>query len=264
MNKLIFDNISTLEKSLDWYQKMQKECLRSYPLPVAVYDGAKLPIAVDIGANVGGFCIPNSHLFDVIYAFEPYKPNLHLITAALKHLNIKNVKVFSQAVHSKSGETLRLRTPNFTCSGDITCLTKEGFKEVGETCDTISLDSIMKILKIEKIDYLKMDCEGSEYDILENFDNLDKVDVLGLEIHGASILKRKVDLLKQIEKTHDIFITASRRATSEYGWTFFPVVELLENAPEIFDKHIHHLSNILAIHKTRMNLDLFHPDMIIR
>ena len=262
----MFKNLSTDEEILQWIKHSQEECHSSYPIPQAQYEGNKKPVAVDIGANVGGFCISNSHLFDNIYAFEPYKKNIELITLGLETMNIENVTVFPQAVHSKDGEVLSLKSPNLDCSGDITCVSQEGLIDVGETCITVTLEKIMSELKIDKIDYLKMDCEGSEYDILENFDNLDKVDVLCLEIHGTHGQERKLSLMKKIENTHHILVPAAAKKKSgghKHGWALFPIAHAEKHNYEVYEEYARKTHNILCLHKKNMSITDFNPNIFI-
>ena len=262
----MFKNLSSDEEILNWIRQSQAECRSSYPLTQTQYEGNKKPVAVDVGANVGGFCISNSHLFDNIYAFEPYQKNFELIKMALESMEIKNVTIFPKAVHSKDGETLSLKSPNLDCSGDITCVPQEGLFDVNQTCTTITLEKIMSELKIDKIDYLKMDCEGSEYDILENFNNLDKVDILCLEIHGTHGQERKISLMKKIENTHHVLVPAAAKKKSggyKYGWTLFPISSAEKSNYKLFQEYARKTHNIFCLHKKNISIDDFDHDMFI-
>ena len=263
----MFDNLSSEEKILQWIKDVSRECSMSYPMLQSLYDGDTKPVAVDIGANVGGFCIPNHKMFENIYAFEPYKPNVQVMQIGMEHLNIDNVKVFHQAVHSKSGERLSLKSPNLKYSGDITCIEREGLEDLGETCTTISLQHLMDGLNIDKIDYLKMDCEGSEYDILENFKNMKKIDILCIEIHNIYGFERKASLMKKIEKTHTILAQMAIKNThigSQKGWGHFPVTKAYNINTELLKKWMEQVNNILCVNEENIDLDMFPPNMLIK
>ena len=263
----MFDNLSSEEKILQWIDDMSSECSVSYPMLQDLYDGNTKPVAVDIGANVGGFCLNRNKMFENIYAFEPYKPNVQVIQIGMKFLNINNVKVFHQAVHSKSGERLSLKSPNLKCSGDVTCVEREGLEDLGETCTTISLQHLIDSLKIDKIDYLKMDCEGSEYDILENFKNMKKIDILCIEIHDIYGFERKASLIKKIEKTHTILTPMSMENPDigyKIGWGLFPVTKTYDSDIELLKKWMSRVHNILCVNEENIDLDMFPPDMIIK
>ena len=74
---------------------------------------------------------------------------------------------------------------------------------MGQECETISLNDIFDTLEIDRIDYLKIDCEGSEYEILENFNNYEKVTMIALELHGTQNVSRKKKLLQRLEKYYN-------------------------------------------------------------
>jgi len=67
-------------------------------------------------------------------------------------------------------------------------------------CETIDLDKIYEENKFDYIDYMKVDCEGSEYDFLMNKD-LSRINFLVIELHDGFLGKEKADqLLRYIDK----------------------------------------------------------------
>ena len=176
----MFDNLSSTEKLNQWIAKSIKECKASYPiLP------NKLNIAVDIGANVGGFCVYAQEYSKKIYAFEPLVENFAILEQVLEHCQINNVEAYNTAIYSESGKELPLKLFGENCSGNVTCAQFDSHKlvETKQTCETISLNDMFEALNIRHIDYLKLDCEGSEYEILENFNDYDKISLICMEIH---------------------------------------------------------------------------------
>tara|TARA_R100001086_G_scaffold26318_1_gene12383 strand:- start:85 stop:690 length:606 start_codon:yes stop_codon:yes gene_type:complete len=165
-----------------------------------------LSTAVDIGANVGGFCLHAHSKFEKIYAFEPLKQNYHILQQVILQRGLTNVEAYCNAVYSESGKALSLVRPENNISGDVFC-SEEGNTLAIEKCETISLSDIIKTLNISKIDYLKMDCEGAEYDIFENFNDFDKIFIIALELHevGDYPLLKKEALLKKLHE-HYVFI----------------------------------------------------------
>ena len=213
-----FDNISSNEKINKWINQSYQECKASYPLP------ERGRIAVDIGANVGGFCIHAHKNFDKIFAFEPMVENYKILHQTIETLGIKNVEIFNTAVYSESNKTLPLRVYGGDHTKDITCadFVNENTKEIDQQCETISLKDAMTALGLNGIDYLKLDCEGSEYEILENFNHYGNISWICMEIHDFYGTDRKENLLKILEKSHYIIdIKKSGR---------FTVDELIESA----------------------------------
>ena len=121
---------------------------------------------LDVGAQSGSFCLsaklyPNTKW----YAFEPDPVNLKLLTDNLKLNSITNVLVSDQALSSKvENGTLKI------------CNNHRGLNTLGKKLHTFSEDectnqpvkinTIDNLFLNERIDLIKIDAEGSEYDIL--------------------------------------------------------------------------------------------------
>lgn len=199
---MTFDNLSSGKNINKWINKSYEECKASYPLPI------KGRIAFDIGANVGGFCISAHKNFDKIFAFEPVLENYNILCQVLEQMNIRNVEAYNTAVFSESGLQLPMKVwagnekNNILISGDVTCIdTSVGnFKNIDQVCETISLKDAMSTLGLNQLDYLKLDCEGSEYQILENFNDYNNISWICMEIHDYYGYNRKKELLKMLEK----------------------------------------------------------------
>ena len=163
-----------------------------------VYDIADLvaplpakPVIIDIGANAGFFnIILLSKIKEArILAYEPIKQNVAYIKA-LQDNNpiIKNgIEVFEQAVTGTAQGDIKLFMAN-TEDNQVVASVVDGFnkdntKEV--VVKTITLTEIIEQNNLQQIDILKMDCEGSEYDILYNTDPalIQRAKHLALEVH---------------------------------------------------------------------------------
>lgn len=128
---------------------------------------------IDIGANVGFFSIASRFFFpnSEIHAYEP---NLDLESYLAHNFSKLNIEIRTQAVGDKSGNV------KLDLNGESN-QTRVNESSSGTT-EMVSLDSLVKMAG-GKIDLLKMDCEGSEWDILENPKSLRQVDNITLEYH---------------------------------------------------------------------------------
>ena len=102
-------------------------------------DIRKDDIVIDIGANIGGFCIPASKLSDHVYAVEP------LTTKELKRnieLNNADINVIESALGN--GTTMKIKWVGLT-----------------KSIKTMTLSEI--ISSCGGCDFLKCDCEGGEW-----------------------------------------------------------------------------------------------------
>jgi len=121
-------------------------------------------IVVDIGANVGSF----------VYSLINEKPKhafcLEPSNAAFKTLK-KNLDTFSCTLINKGISDV---------NSDFNII-KPGtdylYNHVGNTFSTITFDTLIKTYGIEKIDFLKFDCEGGEAFIFtkENSDMINRI-----------------------------------------------------------------------------------------
>jgi FkbM family methyltransferase len=125
---------------------------------------------LDIGAGIGDYAIhaaygkPNVQ----VYAFEPFPGSFALMRENFALNKMNHVHTFQQAVWRKTGQ-LRLDIASgeplkFSSHNPHTSV--EG--DQGLSVDAISLESALSKLKITRLDLLKMDCEGAEYEILLN------------------------------------------------------------------------------------------------
>lgn len=148
-------------------------------------------IVIDIGASIGDFSILASKNAKKVYLFEIKDERILLMKKNIVQNKCSNIDIDKKFV--------------------------------------ISLDPIFKEKQITKCNFLKIDCEGSEYEIIKNSsDNvLRKVDYIAFEIHLFNeAMKKQYKLLKKrlikngftlIEKNNSVhnylkFLFASKKS----------------------------------------------------
>jgi FkbM family methyltransferase len=194
-NTLSFDHISTD------FASVREELVGQNGVPAYKLPGTPGGICVDVGSNVGGFASLTCNYFDAIHCIEP---SLHCGRQAVRNLQsvgADNIYFYRYAVGANFGDKVSLYKHK---DGDSTASTTvPGSGEhslVGEEVTTISLERIKTdIAKGEYIKYLKVDCEGSEYDFLYGKD-LSKIGWLSLELHNTLSPEKRRKLQKHIEK----------------------------------------------------------------
>ena len=144
---------------------------------------------IDIGAHIGMFAIYTALRFPeiVIHAFEAFPQNIELLEQNLDRNGITTVRIHRQGV-SGDGRLLEMVTDPRN-SGGSTCYSRmlEHGRSTGIPSTT--LDHIFDSLGIEKCKLLKIDCEGSEYEILFSTHSLSKVEYLSGEFHYNQLLQ---------------------------------------------------------------------------
>lgn len=156
---------------------------------------------VDIGANIGDFTVSQVNNFNVIHFYEPFKPCFDIIQARVK--NFKNVTGFNEAVYKESNLKLPMISHINKTAGSNALKTdciNEHWTDDLDSVVTISFTDILNRIG-GKINYLKIDCETSEYYLLMNTD-LSSVDYIGIELHWQMGQEKYNSLINHILKTH--------------------------------------------------------------
>ena len=168
----------------------------------------KMPYCVvDIGANVGAFTYLASMFATDVRAYEPCASTFRRLQSNIKKYAVDESTTFQfhqLAAGSTSGETVYMNASESQRSGD-SFSTKEKPEGETEEVKTICLEDIIADTPMKRIDYLKIDCEGAEYDFLMGKD-LSSVGLLEVELHGDDE-ELKERLAAHMEKTHRVIAT---------------------------------------------------------
>lgn len=120
---------------------------------------------VDIGTNIGEHTLFNAKLVGekgCVVSFEPISRLFTQVKKSVELSGLHNINVINKACGEKEGEmTIYLRDQNIGGSSLVPFLEKEGERE---TISIITADSILKDYK--KVDFIKIDTEGYEYEAL--------------------------------------------------------------------------------------------------
>jgi len=188
---------------------------KAYKIP---HNTEKFNIAIDIGANVGAFPIVNHDKFKRIVCIEPSNYSVNECIKNTKRF--ENVEVYNLAVSDKDDDIIKLRSClGANTSGNASTVEHKSWNDDNyELIKTISYKGLFERFGIDKIDYLKIDCEGGEYDFLMNQD-LSNIDYLGIEIHV--LLNEKLKILENyIKKYFDIIYETGNGVTINKEYTF--------------------------------------------
>jgi FkbM family methyltransferase len=140
-------------------------------------------VILDIGAHIGLFAVYAGLRFPevLIHAFEPFPDNCELLRENLKRNRVGNVRVHNLGV-SGDGRLLEMAT-NPENSGGASCHSFTLTHRRTGMIPSTTLDGVFDSLGIDACKLLKIDCEGSEYEILFSTSALPKVEYLSGEFH---------------------------------------------------------------------------------
>ncbi len=138
----------------------------------------------DIGAGLGDFVVEvaKSRPRCSVYAYEPFPESFALLQENLRLNGIQNAQAFSTAIAAQAGEV------PFHITAEAVAHTTVGLESApGQTIQVpaITLDQAFAELHVSQCNYLKMDCEGAEYEILLSSrpETLQRIQHLCLEYH---------------------------------------------------------------------------------
>lgn len=150
-------------------------------------------VVVDIGAHVGvvSMYLAKRHPRVTVYAFEPLPPTFALLERNLARNRVRNVVPVNVAI-TADGRDLQISASLESNSGGATAnlATPALPGHVLFTVSSVTLDDALDSLGIDRVRLLKIDCEGSEHEILLNARCLDRVEHLRAEFHMNGHLER--------------------------------------------------------------------------
>lgn len=140
-----------------------------YESPLTYLDRFLKPgqVFIDGGANFGIYTVAASKIVDdsgLVLSFEPSVESFPVLERNVEINQFHNVKLFKSALSSEEGTSRLYHIDNAPNSYSLNSDSKSDttFEEV----TTKTLDDIMLREGIEKIDFLKLDVEGAEEEVL--------------------------------------------------------------------------------------------------
>jgi len=126
--------------------------------------GKKDLTIVDIGANIGLTSYYFKDYASVVHSIEPSKISMECLISMVTQCKIPNIKPHRMAITNTCGVMKLYHNQNTTMFTTEEMAKNDDFEEV----ETMTLKSFMEKEKIEIIDFLKLDVEGTESHILSS------------------------------------------------------------------------------------------------
>lgn len=152
-------------------------------------------LVVDIGAFLGEFSVPAAHTAKEVIAIEP-NPNTHAcLMQQMK--NLENVNIINKLPSDKE-QTVSFKNAYDPSESSILDVDTGEFEEV--KLQSQPLDEIMNDLDVSYVNFLKMDAEGAEPEVLHGIQNVTvekfAIDV-GAEREGESTAREVTNILNK-------------------------------------------------------------------
>ena len=157
----------------------------------------KCGIVIDLGSNVGYYTIKLS-LHDKnskIIAIEADPKNFEILTKNCKLNNLDNVDLYNVAISDKNGQVELFQSDSRSGTSSIVSRIDKAKNSI--SVKSLTLDNLLEN-KYHKIDWLKIDVEGSELSVLKGASNTLKItNNIIIELH-EKILKQNNQNPEQI------------------------------------------------------------------
>ncbi len=157
---------------------------------------------IDIGAGLGDFTIYAARrcIKDIVYAYEPFPESFFLLQENLRLNHIQNVRPFLYAVGAQAGYTDLYVASGEAVQYSTACRASkphEAFR-----VPVLSLDQVLSEIQSPVCDYLKVDCEGAEYEIFFHASDLTlrRIRHICLEYHDGVTDFSHWDLVRFFEE----------------------------------------------------------------
>lgn len=173
---------------------------------------------VDAGANIGLFSIIASKRVSntgKVFAFEPLDKITSVLKENIANNNCENIitEKFILGENTKDVDFYYNLEKNYNASSSII----KGNDDQVVTLKQITLDEYVEINKIEKIDFIKADIEGSERNLLRGAENTIKKFSPKLAIRTYHLPDDKEVLLKIVKDFNPKYNTVLHKKTL-YAW----------------------------------------------
>ncbi len=159
------------------------------PEGLAIEDDA---CVIDIGAHIGAFtAFAAKHApHGQIFAFEPFPENFQLLQDNVALNDFHNVQMFNLGVGGRSEEVQLYLDEANDAGHSMFSVTDNAI-----TIKLVSLDSIFDDNNLDRCNFLKIDCEGAEYEILFNTSKatLAKIIMMAMEYHDRMYREKNVN-----------------------------------------------------------------------
>ena len=160
----------------------------------------KNDVIIDIGSHIGMFSLYASQYCSngKIFSYEPSIKNFKLLKENVIDNNLKNIITNNLAVSNKNDHV------NFYISSDNTAHSIHGTTEKSIQVKSITLKTIFDINKLDTCNFLKLDCEGAEYEIIESLPNeyFKKIKQIFIEYHFSET--KNIELKNMIHKLENL------------------------------------------------------------
>lgn len=185
---------------------------------VGGYDIRNTDVVIDIGANIGLFSMYAAQYAQQVYSLEPFPTSFDYLYKNIEENDLKNVTCLQQAVGHINAKRPLFSFPESTGNSLFRKKNDDTNPEREQLMvECIKLSTLFDNLNITMCDFLKLDCEGCEFEILFNTPKVyfDRIKHISLECHEDSTDYSCFDLMQELKRQgFDVSVSLNRANTS--------------------------------------------------
>ncbi len=174
-------------------------------------------IVFDIGANQGYYSmyVLANNRQSFVYSFEPTKKSYLSIKENLAINSLENRCMVIQKGVGGYTRNCYIRTEG----RDVDYALCDDINENLDKVECLGINETIEMFRLSTIDVLKMNCEGFEYEILENIsvENLKKIKSIRMEYHNIVINGRKQTYRELLNLTQDFKLINHIEMNEKHG-----------------------------------------------
>ena len=154
---------------------------------------------IDLGANEGYFSIIGGKIVGGkgrIISIEPQTRLQHIINKNIELNKVSNIELFQLCISNKVGNEVIHLSPDLN-TGSSGFLKKQKYFVPREKVNSLTLESLIDKLNLKKVDLIKIDIEGSEYEAILGSKKLFQAQIIkniALELHPEFLKKRNLEI----------------------------------------------------------------------
>lgn len=178
-------------------------------------------VVLDVGANIGVFSLyASDKKASHVYSFEPDEANFNYLSKNVCNNNFKDkITIFNFGLANSTGNRY-LKIANIP-GGHQMLRDGEDFSDKDESISTKTFSDFVNENGVNHIDFVKMDCEGAEGEILESLtkEHFDMIQKFAVEFHDNRSTLNHVEILNLL-KTSGFQTKLKWNGSSNYGYIF--------------------------------------------
>ena len=163
-------------------------------------------IVFDVGAHIGSFTVwAAKQIGDgKVYAFEPDSRNRELASRNVLRNKVDNAKVYGDAISGENQQLEIWRHPTDPAAHSAYGSASVDEHDAGSPmrAQAFTIEHLMDKLGIRRLSFLKMNCEGLEFDIITTMrpETLARIDKMAMQFHEKLTGRKAEEITDHLER----------------------------------------------------------------